>query len=407
MKGSTRYNEVLSILALALFSSQDCQGFAFSPAKVLRPAWTVCSMSTTKITEFATVAKTPSREIESAFEDMMRESAPKYSVYGKSLITEDEVLGMHKAWGDGLISIAKTFDEKGYEAAKVVAQNVLDAAYGYAKGIPVLFKPTLASGSQTFRLTNEGALSYFVGGNEKYPNDGGFAIQGWRKVESFPAGILLLGNVAISMGNVHCTNKDGKTTIVDKTWAYKKDDEGNVRIILHHSSLPYNPATKASPPPAIITEEEVLAMHKAWGDGLVTIAKTFDEQGYDAAKEVAQSVLDAAYGYAKNIPVLFKPTLASGEQTFRLNNEGALSYFVGGNSAFPSDTGFAIQGWRNVESYPVKILLLGNTALSMGNVICTNKDGKTTMVDKTWGYKKDDEGKLRIVLHHSSLPYSA
>jgi hypothetical protein len=395
---------MLSILALVLVSAQNCEAFAFSPAKLSRLAWTVCSATTTK-TDFATVSKTPSGDIENAFEDMMNES--KHSVYGNSLITEDEVLGMHKAWGDGLVAIATTFDEKGYEAAKALGQAVLDGAYGYAKGIPVLFKPTLASGSQTFRLTNEGALSYFVGGNEKYPNDKGFAIQGWRKVESFPAGILLLGNVAISMGNVHCTNKDGKTTVVDKTWAYKKDDEGNVRIILHHSSLPYNPVNKAAPSTTVITEEEVLAMHKAWGDGLVTIAKTFDEQGFDAAQTVAQSVLDAAYGYAKNIPVLFKPTLASGEQTFRLSNEGALSYFVGGNSAFPSDTGFAIQGWRNVESYPVKILLLGNTALSMGNVICTNKDGKTTMVDKTWGYKKDDEGKLRIVLHHSSLPYSA
>jgi len=161
-------------------------------------------------------------------------------VSSSSLITEEEVLAAHKAWGDGLCLIAKTHEEKGYDAAKKVAQQVLDAAYGYAKGIPVLFKPTLASGEQTFRLTNEGALSYFVGGFDKYPKDGGFAIQGWRKVESKPAGILLLGDTALSTGNVYCTNKTGKTTIVDKTWGYQKDDEGNVRIILHHSSLPYS-----------------------------------------------------------------------------------------------------------------------------------------------------------------------
>jgi hypothetical protein len=29
------------------------------------------------------------------------------------------------------------------------------------------------------------------------------------------------------------------------------------------------------------------------------------------------------------------------------------------------------------------------------------------MVDKTWGYVRGPDGKLRIVLHHSSLPYSA
>jgi hypothetical protein len=163
-------------------------------------------------------------------------------VSSSSLITEAEVLAAHKAWGEGLVTIAKTYEERGYDEAKKVAQSVLNVAYGYAKGIPVLFKPTLASGNQTFRTTEEGALSYFVGGNPKYPNDAGFAIRGWRKVESYPAGILLLGNTALSTGNVHCIDKDGKCTIVDKTWGYEKDNEGNVRIILHHSSLPYKQA---------------------------------------------------------------------------------------------------------------------------------------------------------------------
>ena len=167
--------------------------------------------------------------------------APPKVVSSSSVITEEEVLEAHKAWGNGLAAISKAYEERGYDYAKEVAQNVLDAAYGYAKGIPVLFKPTLASGKQTFRLTNEGALSYFVGGNEKYPNDAGFGILGWRKVESKPAGILLLGDTAISTGNVYCTDKTGKTTVVDKTWGYQKDDEGNIRIILHHSSLPYSP----------------------------------------------------------------------------------------------------------------------------------------------------------------------
>jgi hypothetical protein len=29
------------------------------------------------------------------------------------------------------------------------------------------------------------------------------------------------------------------------------------------------------------------------------------------------------------------------------------------------------------------------------------------VVDKTWGFRKGDDGKVRIVLHHSSLPYAA
>ena len=43
------------------------------------------------------------------------------------------------------------------------------------------------------------------------------------------------------------------------------------------------------------------------------------------------------------------------------------------------------------------------TAVVQGT--CTDKDGNVTKVDKSWGYKKDAEGTLRIVLHHSSLPY--
>lgn len=42
----------------------------------------------------------------------------------------------------------------------------------------------------------------------------------------------------------------------------------------------------------------------------------------------------------------------------------------------------------------------------MGNVSITDKDGKTTTVDKTWKFLKDDTGRLRIVVHHSSLPFS-
>jgi hypothetical protein len=41
----------------------------------------------------------------------------------------------------------------------------------------------------------------------------------------------------------------------------------------------------------------------------------------------------------------------------------------------------------------------------MGWVMLTDKNGNVTKVDKSFGYKKGADGKLRIVLHHSSLPY--
>jgi hypothetical protein len=159
---------------------------------------------------------------------------------------------------------------------------------------------------------------------------------------------------------------------------------------------------KAAP----ITAQEVEAAQRAWGDALVAIATEHDTKGQAAAKALAKTVIDSAYGYNLG-PVAFKPTLAAPPTTFRTTKEGALSYFVGGDSNFPGDTGFALKGWRSYEINNAAIVLTGGSAISMGNVTMTDSKGGVTVVDKTWGYVRDAEGNLRIILHHSSLPYSA
>ena len=155
-------------------------------------------------------------------------------------ITEQELTEARQIWGDALVAISKAFDTDGIESATAVANGAIDAAYGYNLG-PVLFKPTMASGEQTFRPTREGALAYFVGHDSGYPHDGGFGIKGWRTVVSETAATFIDGDVAMWMGWVTFTDKDGNVTKVDKSWGYKKDEEGTLRIILHHSSLPYTP----------------------------------------------------------------------------------------------------------------------------------------------------------------------
>ncbi len=153
-----------------------------------------------------------------------------------------------------------------------------------------------------------------------------------------------------------------------------------------------------------ITPQEVEAAQRAWGEALVKISTTFDNNGLKKATKVANEVIDSAYGYDTD-SVLFKPTLTHGEQTFRTTKEGALAYFVGSNKNFPNDQGFALKGWRGYSFNNVGVYINGNFAITMGKVVLTDKDGKTTSVDKTWGFKKDDKGTLRIILHHSSLPY--
>ncbi|MEM7300661.1 MAG: phosphoribosyl-AMP cyclohydrolase [Pseudomonadota bacterium] len=155
-------------------------------------------------------------------------------------ISEDDLAKARTVWGDGLIAIAKAYDDAGIEGARPVAEGVLDAAYGYNLG-PVLFKPTLASGAQTFRPTRKGALSYFVGHDEEYPLDGGFGLKSWRHVTSETAASFVEADVALWMGAVVMTDKDGQPTKVDKSFGYKRDSEGTLRIVLHHSSLPYQP----------------------------------------------------------------------------------------------------------------------------------------------------------------------
>jgi hypothetical protein len=154
-----------------------------------------------------------------------------------------------------------------------------------------------------------------------------------------------------------------------------------------------------------ITETEVLGAQQAWCKALVDISAANASGGQPAAKTLAEKVIDSAYAYQLGA-VLFKPTLTTSPQTFRTARDGALAYFVGGNPAFPNDTGFALKGWTQCEIANSAVLIHGDTASTLGNVLFTGPDGKVTTVDKTWTFVKDGAGKLRIVVHHSSLPYA-
>lgn len=115
-------------------------------------------------------------------------------------------------------------------------------------------------------------------------------------------------------------------------------------------------------------------------------------------------MLDSAYNYSSQ-PVLFKPTLTHGKQTFRFDRQGALAYFAGGDPAYPDDAGFALKGWKTCRPEVRETFTRGSVALAMGNVYVTDAQGAEVMVDKTFGYVRDG-GSLKIVLHHSSLPYT-
>lgn len=157
----------------------------------------------------------------------------------------------------------------------------------------------------------------------------------------------------------------------------------------------------------IITYDEVNAAQQAWCDALVKIGKLKEEGG--DYKAFAEQVLSTAYNYDSG-KVFFKPTLAFGDQTFRNTKKGALAYFIGGDPDYPNDKGFALTPWvkaryDNAGSKNEGIQIYGSVAITMGNVWVTDKKGNEVMVDKTWVFKKGKDGKLRIIVHKSALPF--
>ena len=150
----------------------------------------------------------------------------------------------------------------------------------------------------------------------------------------------------------------------------------------------------------MITVDDVNNAQRAWGDGIVAIASAhLNGEDYE---QVAINHVETLYAYQTST-VLFKPTLASVQQ-FRGDFDSALSYFVATNNACPEDKGFAIKGWTAVRFENTGIILAENSATAMGNYFFTSPEGEETKVEYTFGYILDDENKLRINVHHSSIP---
>ena len=152
------------------------------------------------------------------------------NVYTGSISTV-EVEAVQKAWGEGIVKIGKAQDPR-----KAAIEH-LDEFYAFDHG-QVLFKPTLASVNQ-FRGTKKAALSYFIG--QDLAEDKGFALAPYTKVRWENEGIITGGDSAMAMGNYFFTRANGEEMKVEYSFGYIKDEKGNLKINLHHSSLPFSP----------------------------------------------------------------------------------------------------------------------------------------------------------------------
>ena len=75
------------------------------------------------------------------------------------MITLDNIENIQKEWGDSLVKLGSLRSNR--DACDREAESLINRLYGYNNGT-VLFKPTKAKDNQ-FRLTFEGAKSYFIG----------------------------------------------------------------------------------------------------------------------------------------------------------------------------------------------------------------------------------------------------
>lgn len=172
-------------------------------------------------------------------------------------------------------------------------------------------------------------------------------------------------------------------------------------------------ATKAAlkrVPQLAVTETEVIEAQNFWARSIVDISNAFlaGEDYVSLAGERAGEL----YGYDHS-NVLFKPTKAS-QQQFRPTSGGAMSYFVGHDaviSGYKEDQGFAInakKGFSEVVFDNHQIDCHGDVAHAMGTYEFTcATTGEISEVEYTFGYKRNDDGKVRICLHHSSIPYES
>ena len=150
------------------------------------------------------------------------------------MITIQDILDFQKEWGNSIIKISDSH-KKNIDYLNDT-NNLIDSLYAYDHE-EVLFKPTLASDNQ-FRLSRTGALSYFIGGNNQFKEDEGFAIKGWTKIRWENAGHKIYNDIAVCMGNYFFSIDNSEPLKVEFTIVLKKID-GRLKLILHDSHLPF------------------------------------------------------------------------------------------------------------------------------------------------------------------------
>ena len=151
------------------------------------------------------------------------------------MIKKNTIIQAQNKWSSSIIKISSLRDN--YELCLQYTDDFLNELYAFDKGI-VLFKPTKAKDEQ-FRFTKETAVSYFIAGEKKVcREDSGFALHPWKEITFENLAYYIENTIAFVMGNYYFTDLNDIILKVEYTLGYKLINK-KMKIILHHSSLPF------------------------------------------------------------------------------------------------------------------------------------------------------------------------
>ena len=146
---------------------------------------------------------------------------------------EEDIINIQKEWSSGIVRMGELSNDR--DSLESFTSDFLDKIYDFDN--QVLFKPTKAANEQ-FRNSKGSAYSYFIAGDDREcQEDNGFALSNWTEILFDNSNIIINEDIAIAMGNYTFKNEASKIK-VEYSFVYK--NYGNeIKIILHHSSLPY------------------------------------------------------------------------------------------------------------------------------------------------------------------------
>jgi hypothetical protein len=125
----------------------------------------------------------------------------------------DDIHGLRQSW-----------------AKAVVAQDVEALMKLYADN--AVLKPTL---SPVIRRNPTVIRAYFEGGGPH--EDAGFLKQGFSAVHFKDSAPLLMGDIAVDMGEYEFLKPDGSQVLAHYTFCYQGRVDGQILIVAQHSSL--------------------------------------------------------------------------------------------------------------------------------------------------------------------------